>query len=122
MYLKRGGRVSAATAIMGTALNIKPILTIDKNGKLQTIDKKRGNKLALKAMVERFNANYDPSVLKTVYLSCADCTEDADMLKSLIEECRPEAEVKITMLSPIIGAHTGPDMLSLIYYGGTREF
>ena len=50
MYLKRGGRVSAATAIMGTALNIKPILTIDKNGKLQTIDKKRGNKLALKAM------------------------------------------------------------------------
>ena len=122
MYLKRGGRVSAATAIMGTALNIKPILTIDKNGKLQTIDKKRGNKLALKAMVERFNANYDPSVLKTVYLSCADCTEDADMLKALIEECRPEAEVKITMLSPIIGAHTGPDMLSLIYYGGTREF
>ena len=122
MYLKRGGRVSAATAIMGTALNIKPILTIDKNGKLQTIDKKRGNKLALKAMVERFNANYDPSVLKTVYLSCADCTDDADMLKGLIEECRPEAEVKITMLSPIIGAHTGPDMLSLIYYGGTREF
>ena len=88
---------------------------IEKNGKLQTIDKKRGNKLALKAMVERFNANYDPSVLKTVYLSCADCTEDADMLKALIEECRPEAEVKITMLSPIIGAHTGPDMLSLIY-------
>ena len=44
------------------------------------------------------------------------------MLKGLIEECRPEAEVKITMLSPIIGAHTGPDMLSLIYYGGTREF
>ena len=122
MYLKRGGRVSAATAIMGTALNIKPILTIDKNGKLQTIDKKRGNKLALKAMVERFNANYDPSVLKTVYLSCADCIDDADMLKTLIEECRPEAEVKITMLSPIIGAHTGPDMLSLIYYGGTREF
>ena len=122
MYLKRGGRVSAATAIMGTALNIKPILTIDKNGKLQTIDKKRGNKLALKAMVERFNANYDPSVLKTVYLSCADCTDDADMLKTLIEECRPEAEVKITMLSPIIGAHTGPDMISLIYYGGTREF
>ena len=106
----------------GTALNIKPILTIDKNGKLQTIDKKRGNKLALKAMVERFNANYDPSVLKTVYLSCADCIDDADMLKTLIEECRPEAEVKITMLSPIIGAHTGPDMLSLIYYGGTREF
>lgn len=122
MYLKRGGRVSAATAIMGTALNIKPILTIDKNGKLQTIDKKRGNKLALKTMVERFNANYDPAVLKTVYLSCADCIEDAKLLKEMIEECRPEAEVKITMLSPIIGAHTGPDMLSLIYFGGIREF
>ena len=73
-------------------------------------------------MVERFNANYDPSVLKKVYLSCADCIDDANALKGMIEECQPEAEVKITMLSPIIGAHTGPDMLSLIYYGGNREF
>ncbi|MGN1188020.1 MAG: DegV family protein [Lachnospiraceae bacterium] len=122
MYLKRGGRVSAATAIMGTALNIKPILTIDKQGKLQTIDKKRGNKMALKSLVDRFNTGFDPSLSKVVYISCADCREDAETLKNMVLECRPEAEVRITMLSPIIGAHTGPDMLSLIYYGGIREF
>ena len=122
MYLKRGGRVSAATAIMGTALNIKPILTIDKQGKLQTIDKKRGNKQAFKSLVDRFDACFDPSVSNVVYISCADCMEDARTLKSMVLECRPEAEVRITMLSPIIGAHTGPDMLSLIYYGGLREY
>ena len=122
MYLKRGGRVSAATAIMGTALNIKPILTIDKQGKLQTIDKKRGNKLAFKSLVERFNAGFDPSVSKVVYISCADCKSDAEQLRDMVLECRPEAEVRITMLSPIIGAHTGPDMLSLIYYGRIKEY
>ncbi len=122
MYLKRGGRVSAATAIMGTALNIKPILTIDKQGKLQTIDKKRGNKMALKSLVDRFDSGFDPALSKVVYISCADCREDAETLKNMVLECRPEAEVRITMLSPIIGAHTGPDMLSLIYYGGIREF
>lgn len=60
MYLKRGGRVSAATAVVGTALNIKPILCINREGKLDTIDKKRGNKLALKALVDKFEATYDP--------------------------------------------------------------
>lgn len=121
MYLKRGGRVSAATAVVGTALNIKPILYIDKNGKLDTIDKKRGNKLAIKAMLERFEQAYDKELTKTVYLSCADCMDVAEELKTVLLSSHPELTVKITMLSPIIGAHTGPDMLSLICYGKKRE-
>lgn len=122
MYLKRGGRVSAATAIVGTALNIKPILTIDKTGHLQTIDKKRGNKQAMKGLLERFVANFDASICNSVYLSCADCKEDAETLKEMILAEKPEANVRITMLSPIIGAHTGPDMIALIYYGTEREY
>ena len=120
MYLKRGGRVSAATAVVGTALNIKPILCINREGKLDTIDKKRGNKLALKALVDKFEATYDPSVSDVVYISCADCVEEAQTLKEMILVNHPELKVRMTMLSPIIGAHTGPDMLALIHYGTER--
>ena len=121
MYLMRGGRVSATSAIMGTALNIKPILTINKEGKLVTVDKKRGNKQAIKALLDKFEADFDASVGNVVYINCADCIEDAKMLKEKLLEIKPYVEVKITMLSPIIGAHTGPDMIALIYYGSERD-
>ena len=120
MYLKRGGRVSAATAVIGTALNIKPILRINDEGKLETIDKKRGSKLAIKSLVERFENTFDPTVSDVVYVCCADCMDDANTLKDMILENHPELKVRVTMLSPIIGAHTGPDMLALIHYGTGR--
>ena len=122
MYLCRGGRVSATTAVVGTALKIKPILTIDSTGKLQTIDKKRGDKQAMLSLIERFEASYDPDMGNTVYVSCADCRDVAETLKSKLLEKHPDLDIKITMLSPIIGAHTGPDMLSLIYYGSKRKY
>lgn len=120
MYLMRGGRVSAATAIAGTVLGIKPILTINNNGKLDTIDKKRGNKLAMKNLIERFESTYDSSLGTLVYISCADCMDEAELLKASLLEAHPELTIRITMLSPIIGAHTGPDMLSLIHFGNGR--
>ena len=122
MYLCRGGRVSATTAVVGTALKIKPILTIDSTGKLQTIDKKRGDKQAMLGLIERFEETYDPDMGNTVYISCADCKDVAESLKSKLMEKYPNIDIKITMLSPIIGAHTGPDMLSLIYYGSKRKY
>lgn len=122
MYLKRGGRVSAATAVVGTALGIKPILTINKEGRLDTIDKKRGNKMALKSLVDRYLDTVDESLGNIVYICSGDCMEDAGMLKNMILEKNSKAEVKITMLSPIIGAHTGPDMLALVYFGKPRQY
>lgn len=120
MYLMRGGRVSAATAIAGTVLGIKPILTINNQGKLDTIDKKRGNKLAMKNLIERFEATFDPNLGKLVYISCADCLEDAENLKKQLLELHPDLTIRTTMLSPIIGAHTGPDMIALIHFGNGR--
>lgn len=120
MYLMRGGRVSATTAVVGTALNIKPILTIDPNGKLETVAKKRGDRQALSYMIEQFEKNFDPSAGNSVYISCADCKDIANTLKSALLEKHPDLDVHITMLSPIIGAHTGPDMVSLIYYSTGR--
>ena len=120
MYLKRGGRVSATTAVVGTALNIKPILTINSEGKLDTIDKKRGNKQALKSLIEHFEDTYDETLGKLVYITCADCKDEAEKLKEVLLEKYPDLTVRMTMLSPIIGAHTGPDMLALIHLGKQR--
>ena len=119
-HLQRGGRVSKTTAVVGSLVNIKPILTINRGGKLDTIDKKRGNKQAMKGLISRFQDTYDPELGNTVYICCADCMDDARSLKESLLETEPGLEVKITMLSPIIGAHTGPDMLSLIHFGRNR--
>lgn len=117
MYLKRGGRVSAATAIVGSALNIKPILKIDENGKLVTIDKKRGNKAAMTALFTYFRDNYDPALGNTIYICDADTPELADALVEKVKAEAPDVAVRRMMLSPIIGAHTGPGMLSMILLG-----
>ena len=122
MYLSRGGRISTAAALMGTALKLKPILTINKTGKLDTIDKKRGNRLAFKRLLDLFEAHYQPGIYDTVYICCADCKKDAETLRDMVLEKHPELTVRITMLSPIIGAHTGPDMLALIHYGDIKEY
>lgn len=120
MYLKRGGRVSAATAIMGTALDIKPILNIDATGHLATVAKKRGKKLAIKYLVDMFKECADLSIDNTVYICGADCVADEEILKKLILDESPDANIRITSLSPIIGAHTGPDMVAVIFYGKER--
>ncbi len=117
MYLKRGGRVGAATAIVGSALNIKPILKIDEKGKLVTIDKKRGNKAAMTALFTYLKENHNPKLCRTVYICDADTPELADALVEKVKEEGIDAEVRRTMLSPIIGAHTGPGMLSMIFIG-----
>ena len=121
MYLMRGGRVSAATAVVGTALIIIPILTIRANGKLDTVAKKRGDRQAMRYILEQFDRNFDPSLGNSVYICCADCLKEAEQLKADVLKKQPDLDVHITMLSPIIGAHTGPDMLALIYYGTDRE-
>lgn len=113
MYLKRGGRVSAATAIVGSALNIKPMLKIDENGKLVTIDKKRGNKAAMMSLFSYFKDNYNPELGNTVYI----CDADTPQLAEKVKAEAPDVAVRRTMLSPIIGAHTGPGMLSMILLG-----
>lgn len=117
MYLKRGGRVSAATAIVGSALNIKPILKIDENGKLVTIDKKRGNKAAMSALFTYFKENYNPELGSTIYICDGDTPDLAESLAAKVREAVPEIVVRRMMLSPIIGAHTGPGMLSMILFG-----
>lgn len=117
MYLKRGGRISASTAIIGTALNIRPILIINPEGKLDTVDKKRGDKASLKALITQFSAEYDESAGDVIYIIHGDSLEKAEALKSQIKELYPASEIRITGLSPIIGAHTGPGMAAICFMG-----
>jgi len=122
MYLKRGGRVSAATAVVGSALNIKPILKIDDCGKLITIAKKRGSKAAINELSDLFAKTYD-STCKDDIISIvhADALETAEELKEKILEIAPGATVRIGYLSPIIGAHTGPGMVAVCHMGKCWE-
>ncbi|MDO4357835.1 MAG: DegV family protein [Clostridia bacterium] len=117
MYLKRGGRIGATTAIVGSMLNIRPMLKIDENGKLVTVDKKRGNKAAMLALYEYFVEHYDPELSRMIYICDGDTPELADQLVQKVRAAQPDVIVRRTMLSPIIGAHTGPGMLSMILLG-----
>lgn len=114
MYLKRGGRVSAATALVGSALNIRPMLEINDLGKLVTVDKKRGNKAAMLSLFTFFKEHYNPERCNLIYICDADTPELAEDLVEKVREEAPDAVIRRTMLSPIIGAHTGPGMLSMI--------
>ena len=116
MYLKRGGRVSAATAVVGTMLNVKPILIIDDQGKLPTIDKKRGVKPALKDMIRRVTKCRNPEYHR-YYIMHADAPERADFLVNQVKALDPEAVIKVRPLCPVIGAHTGPGMAAVVWIG-----
>lgn len=136
MFLKRGGRVSGASAVIGTALNIKPVLEINSIGKLDTVAKKRGLKLAMKELADLFMSNRgDPLFEKTlnekhreeldrlknrVYMCSSDRMADLEILKEMILKLRPESDIRITPLGPVIGAHTGPDMIAVINFGNVR--
>ena len=114
-YLKRGGRISAATAIIGGALNIKPLLRVAPNGKLETIGKKRGNALAVKAVVEKLAENYDPASPDPIYITDADDEELSAQVEAEILKLFPDAPVRRVAMSPIVGAHTGPGALTLCH-------
>ena len=111
-YLKRGGRIKASTAFIAGALNIKPVLIINKEGKLETIAKKHGIKKAASYIVDTFNEEWDGEH-KLVYISHADAIDTANYIKDKLLEQHNDLTIKIVMISPIIGAHVGPGMCAL---------
>ena len=115
MHLKRGGRVSGPSAYIGTALRIKPILCIDKEGGLTIVTKKIGVGAGVSCMVEFFKRNSTPST-KKAYIPTADNWEVAEELKAKILEFRPDCEVIIGWVGPVIGAHTGVGMVGVTFF------
>lgn len=119
--LHKGGRVSAATAVVGTALNIKPILIVDEEGKLAVNGKVRGRKAAIRKLLDMTLQTIENPEDQTLYIGHGDCMEDALALKAMIEEAVPCKEIVITGIGPVVGTHTGPSFLCLISWGKGRR-
>ena len=120
MYLKRGGRLNAATALVGTALGIKPVLHIDDEGHLINVGKARGRRGALAALVDQMaRLAVDPDK-NPVFISHGDCPEDAKTVEKLVRQRFGTKEVVTSYVGPVIGAHTGPGVVALFFLGRER--
>ena len=119
-YLKRGGRISAATALVGTMLNIKPVLHVDEEGRLVSVTKTRGRKASIQALLQQMEASMLPGENDTAFICHGDCLEDAQLLASLIKERCGVKEVFIGYTGAVIGSHSGPGTLALFFLGSQR--
>lgn len=120
MYLKRGGRVSAATAIVGTMLNIKPILHVDDEGHLINVGKVRGRKASMDAMIRKMEELALPGENDTVFICHGDCIADARYLENILRQKLGVKEVIIGYTGAVIGSHSGPGTLALFFLGQHR--
>ena len=118
-FLKRGGRISATTAVAGSILQIKPRIVVTAEGKLETIGKVRGRKHAIKDLVTAMKETADIDSWNHVFISHGDCLEDVMAVKEMIEAEFPKAKVTISDVGPVIGAHTGPGVIALCFLGKT---
>lgn len=118
MYLKRGGRISTATAIMGTMLSMKPLLHVDNDGKLINMGKVRGRRAAIEALAKKFSElDGQPD---RVFISHGDCLEDARLLEKILKEKYGVKEVYINYIGTVIGSHAGPGTLAVFFMGRER--
>lgn len=120
MYLKRGGRVSATTALMGTMLNIKPVMHMDDEGHLINVSKVRGRKAAIDALAKKMGETGKNFENSTCFISHGDCLEDAQYLASILKEKYGVKEVIIGYVGAVIGAHAGPGVLAVFFLGDQR--
>lgn len=120
-HLKRGGRISSTTAVIGGLLNIKPVLYMNDNGELKNFGKVKGRKKAIKTLFEKFESHVVNPEEQTIFISHGDCLEDAENLADMIKEKFIVKEIIFNYIGSTIGAHTGADVLAIFFLGSTRE-
>ena len=119
-FLKRGGRVSSTAAVVGTMLQIKPVLHVDDAGHLIPVSKARGRRASLNNLVtEMMKTAMDPA-RQTVFISHGDCLEDAEYVQRQVQEKLGVREIYVNPIGPIIGAHSGPGTVALFFLGAKR--
>ena len=118
VYLKRGGRISRTTALLGTALNVKPVLHVDNEGHLIKMTQVRGRKKSVRKLAEMLGETILPD--SPIFISHGDCIEDAEMLKDILEKEYGKEVQLITYVGSVIGAHSGPGTLALFFRGTER--
>lgn len=117
MHLKRGGRISALSANIGTALNIKPILSVNMEGKLVNLGKVMGRKKSLSELIIKMKTSIETPENQVVIIGHGDSLKDAEFLSSKLKNELHVKEVIMTQIGPIIGSHTGPGMIGLTFIG-----
>ena len=120
VYLKRGGRISAATAFVGNMLGFKPVLHMDDPGHLINMFKVRGRKASLTALADKYGELALDKAGGTVFISHGDCLEDAQKLADMLRERYGAGVAKIVYVGPVIGAHSGPGTMALFFLGEHR--
>ena len=117
-HLKRGGRISTTTALVGTMLNVKPIIHVDNDGHLINTAKVRGRKVAMEYLVKKFGET--ATDFDTVFIGHGDCPEDAAALEAMLRSKHDIREITTGYVGPVIGAHTGPGVLVVFFMGTNR--
>ena len=119
-FLKRGGRVSAATAVVGSMLHIKPVMHVDNEGHLINMAKARGRAASLTALVDHMEATAIEPATTPVFISHGDCLEDAQKVADDIRRRFGTQDIRINNIGPVIGAHAGPGCVALFFVGTER--
>ena len=117
-HLKRGGRVSAAAALLGTMLQMKPVLHVDDEGRLIPVSKVRGRKASIKALLDKMEELAIDT--KTVFISHGDCADEIDEMAQAIRERFGTEQIVINYVGPVIGNHSGPGTVALFFLGKHR--
>jgi DegV family protein with EDD domain len=120
-HLRRGGRVSATAALLGTILSIKPVLHVNDQGKLIPVDKVKSRKRALRSLVDRMGETVIEPMQQTVFISHGDSLADAEAVAAMVKERFQVKDVIINYVGPVIGSHSGPGTIALFYMGKTRS-
>jgi len=119
-HLHRGGRVSKTTAVLGSMLNVKPVLHVDNEGHLISVSKARGRKASLAALADKVAQTAVDPASQTMFISHGDCLEDAEYLAKLIKEKTGYAAMNINFVGPVIGSHTGAGVIALFFIAENR--
>ena len=120
-HLKRGGRVTGAMALMGTVLDIKPILRLNREGQLVQDGKVQSRRKAISTLVNNIVERAEDIEQQTITLLHGDCIKDAELLAKMIRDrCSPK-DIRIQVVGPVIGTHAGPGVLAVIYMGRERD-
>jgi len=118
-HLAKGGRISKTAATIGGLVNIKPIMDVDKEGRLRPIEKIRGRKKALKELVEKLTSDLDKPEEQTIFINYSGDDSDALKVKEMIMEKAPVKEVALNPLGPTIVTHTGSGCIAIFGIGNT---
>ena len=119
-HLRRGGRLNPAVAILGTALQIKPVMYVSDEGKLEVVYKTHGRKSSIRELARMTAEHIGADAPKVIFISHGDCPEEAQQLADLVEKQIHPERIVIGPVGPVIGVHSGPGTLAIFCVGETR--